>query len=85
MVVWIIILTVLTILSYVSDVGIFVFLQDLRVPGLNASIMSILILLCTLAMLGRVLWKIKTREKEALGRKITELMAELKALKEKGE
>ncbi|MGD8535043.1 MAG: hypothetical protein PVF66_04270 [Candidatus Aminicenantes bacterium] len=80
---WVIVLTVLAVLSYLSDVGVLTFLQNIRIPFLNASIMSILLLLCAAAMLIRVLLKIKQREKELLGTKITALEEELQAFKEK--
>ncbi len=83
MIVWVVILTVLAVLSYLSDIGVLTFLQNLRIPFLNASIMSILLLLCAAAMLIRVLVKMKQREKELLGTKITALEKELQAFKEK--
>ncbi len=83
MIVWVVILTVLAVLSYLSDIGVLTFLQNLRIPFLNASIMSILLLLCAAAMLIRVLMKMKQREKEMLGTKITALEKELQAFKEK--
>lgn len=83
MIVWVIVLTVLAVLSYLSDIGVLPFLQDLRVPFLNASIMSILLLLIAAAMLIRVLLKMKQREKEALGTKISALEKELQSFKEK--
>jgi membrane protein implicated in regulation of membrane protease activity len=83
MIVWAVVLTVLAVLSYLSDVGVLTFLQNLRIPFLNASIMSILLLLCAAAMLIRVLLKMKQREKELLGTKITALEKELQAFKEK--
>jgi hypothetical protein len=83
MIVWVIVLTVLAVLSYLSDIGVLTFLQNLRIPFLNASIMSILLLLCAGAMLIRVLLKMKQREKEILGTKITALEKELQAFKER--
>ena len=85
MILWVVILAVLTILSYLSDIGVLTFLKDLRIPFLNASIMSILLLVCAAAMLIRVLLKIKQKEKETLGTKITALERELQAFKEKVE
>jgi len=85
MIVWVIILTVLAVLSYLSDIGVLPFLQDLKIPFLNASIMSVLLLLCAVVMLIRVLLKIKQKEKEMLGTKITALEEELQAFKEKVE
>ena len=83
MIVWVVILTVLAVLSYLSDIGVLPFLQDLRIPFLNASIMSVFLLLCAVAMLIRVLLKMKQKEKEMLGTKITALEEELQAFKEK--
>lgn len=85
MILWVVILAVLTILSYLSDIGVLPFLKDLRIPFLNASIMSILLLVCAAAMLIRILLKIKQKEKEMLGTKITALERELQAFKEKVE
>ena len=85
MIVWVIVLAVLATLSYLSDIGVLPFLQDLRIPFLNASIMSVLLLLCAVAMLIRVLLKMKQKEKEMLGTKITALEEELQAFKEKVE
>ena len=83
MIVWVVVLAVLAVLSYLSDIGVLTFLQNLRIPFLNASIMSILLLLCAAAMLIRVLLKMKQREKELLGTKITALEKELQAFKER--
>ena len=82
---WILILAVVTILSYLSDVGILPFLENLRIPFLNASIVSILILLCMIGVLGRMLRKAKKGEKESLKERILELEKELNTVKEKQE
>ena len=82
---WILILAVVTILSYLSDVGILPFLENLRIPFLNASIVSILILLCMIGVLGRMLQKAKKGEKESLEKRILELEKELNTIKEKQE
>ncbi|MCK4496031.1 MAG: hypothetical protein KAU91_06740 [Candidatus Aminicenantes bacterium] len=82
---WILILAVVTILSYLSDVGILPFLENLRIPFLNASIVSILILLCMIGVLGRMLQKAKKGEKESLKKRILELEKELNTIKEKQE
>ena len=80
---WIFALVVLTVLSYLSDVGVLTFLQNLRVPLLNASLLSILILLCTLGILGRMLWMAGRAEKESLTRRIGELEDKIRTLQEK--
>lgn len=82
---WILILAIVTILSYLSDVGILPFLENLRIPFLNASIVSILILLCMIGVLGRMLQKAKKGEKESLKERILELEKELNTIKEKQE
>jgi heme/copper-type cytochrome/quinol oxidase subunit 2 len=83
MLIWALLLAILTILSYLSDIGVFSVLKTWRVPFINASLMSFLILLIMIAMLVRILIKLKKREREALGAKVLELEKELKALKEK--
>lgn len=73
MVWWVLILAVVATLSYLSDMGILAFMQDLRVPFLNASLTSILVLLCTVGLLGRMLMKMKKGKKESLADRIIEL------------
>jgi hypothetical protein len=82
MVWWIIVLALITFISYLSDVGVVRYIHDIRVPGLNASILSALLLLCMIGALGRLLWKVKKGEKEILAQKIIELEREVKTLKQ---
>jgi len=79
---WALILGVLAILSYLSDAGILSFFHDLRVPFLNASIISILILFCLAGLLGRMLRMAKKGEKESLRKRIHELEQEMRVLRE---
>jgi hypothetical protein len=79
---WVLALGILAVLSYLSDVGILSYLQDLRVPFFNASLMSILILFCLAGLLGRLLRMAKKGEKESLRNRINELEQEVKALRE---
>ena len=79
---WVFALGALAILSYLSDVGILSFLQDLRVPFFNASLTSILILFCLAGLLVRLLRMTKRGEKESLKNRIQELEQEVKALRE---
>lgn len=78
---WVFLLVVVTIMSYLSDVGILTFLQDFRVPFLNASLMSILVLLCLIGLLVRMMKMSKKGEKEALREKVKQLEKELSDLK----
>ena len=78
---WVLLLVVITILSYLSDVGVITFLQDWRVPFLNASALSILILLCLIGLLVRMMRMSKKGEKEALREKVRQLEKELSGLK----
>jgi hypothetical protein len=63
---WVLVLAVLTILSYLADAGVWTLLQDIRIPLLNASLLSVLLLLCTLGILVRMLVKKNKGEKEKL-------------------
>jgi len=82
---WFFALAFVTILSYLSDVGILPFMQNLKVPFFNASILSILILLCMLGVLLRLLYMAKKGEKEILRKRINELEKQLKTAQEKEE
>ncbi len=82
---WIFALVFVTILSYLSDVGILPFMQNLKVPFFNASILSILILLCMLGVLVRLLSMAKKGEKEILRKRINELEKKLKTPQEEEE
>ena len=80
---WIFALAAVTIISYLTDVGVLPFLKDIRVPLLDASIVSVLLLLCMLGILGRMLSMSRKGQKESLEKRIQELEKELSALKVK--
>ena len=80
---WILALAVVAVLSYLADVGVLPFLQQARLPVLNASTLSILILLCMLGVLLRMLRKTKRGIRESLAKKVQELENQLSALKQK--
>jgi len=63
---WVLVLSALTILSYLADAGVWTLLQDIRIPILNASLLSVLLLLCTLGILIRMLYMRNRGEKERL-------------------
>ncbi len=73
---WVLGLAVLSILSYLSDVGV-VDLQNLRVPFLNASLLSVLILLAAAGILARMLWMKKRGRREQLEKRIRDLEGKL--------
>jgi hypothetical protein len=76
---WVLGLAVLSILSYLSDVGV-MNLQGVRVPLLNASLLSVLILLAAAGILARMLYMKRKGRREALEKKIQELEGKLAAL-----
>jgi predicted RND superfamily exporter protein len=79
---WILILVVLILLSYLSQVGT-LFLLQIKFPFLTSSLINILILVCMAVVLFRILGRTRKGEKENLRKRIHELEAELKSLKEK--
>ena len=79
---WILILVVLFILSYLSQVGT-LFLLQIKFPFLTSSLLSVLILICMAVVLFRILGMRRKGEKENLKKRIHELESELKANKEK--
>jgi hypothetical protein len=70
---WVFFLAVLTILSYLADAGVWTLLQDIRVPLLDASLLSVLLLLCTLGILIRMLYMRRRGEKEKLRSRVHKL------------
>ncbi len=83
MVWWVLALAVLSILSYLSDVGV-LSLQNIRVPGLNASLLSLLILLSAAGLLSRMLYMKKKGRREVMEKKIRELEIKLASLSPEG-
>jgi hypothetical protein len=73
---WVFGLVVLSILSYLSDVGV-VDLHNLRVPFLNASLLSVLILLAAAGILARMLWMKRRGRREQLEKRIRDLEGKL--------
>jgi len=80
---WVFLLVILTVLSYLSDIGLITFMKDWRVPFLNASLLSFLMLLCMLGLLGRMMQKSKKGEKETLRERIEQLEREISGFREK--
>lgn len=78
---WILILVVLVILSYLSQVGT-LFVMQIKFPFLISTMINALILICMAIVLIRTLKMMKKGEKEKLRQRIQELEAEIKALKE---
>jgi hypothetical protein len=76
---WVLALAVLSVLSYLSDVGVMTWL-NLKVPFLNASLLSVLILLAAAGGLARMLSMKKKGQRELMAKKIQDLEAKLAAL-----
>jgi len=79
MVWWVLFLAVLSILSYLTDVGILTWLS-VRVPFLNASLLSVLILLAAAGVLVRILWMRRKGRREEMARRIDSLEKKLRIL-----
>jgi hypothetical protein len=76
---WVLGLTILSVLSYLTDVGV-LNLDAVRVPFLNASPLSVLILLAAASLLVRMLWLKRRGRREFLEKKIRDLESKLAAL-----
>ena len=72
--IWCLFLALVTILSYLADLGLITFF-DIRVPNLNASLLSVLLALIVIGMLGRILQMIRRGEKEKLQKQIEKIKA----------
>lgn len=78
---WVLWLAIVTILSYLADAGVLAVLQDIRVPYLNASVMSVLLLVTTMGLVNRVQGRKRSGEKETLIARVYQLERELAAKK----
>lgn len=74
---WVSFMVVLTVLSYLNDTGVISFLKNVRIPFLEASLLSFLILVGTAGILIRMLWMRRRGEKEGLREKIKRLEEKL--------
>ena len=78
---WVLLLLVLVILSYLSQLSI-LFTMQIENPYLVATIINVLILACIVGVVIRILKRTKKKEKETLILKVKELEDKLKAKKE---
>jgi hypothetical protein len=74
---WVGFMVILTVLSYLNDTGVISFLKNVRIPFLDASLLSLLILVGTAGILIRMLLKKRRREKEGLKERVKRLEQEL--------
>ena len=78
---WVLLLLVLVILSYLSQLGI-LFTMQIKSPYLVATIINIMILCCIVGVVVRILKRMRKKEKETLILKVKELEEKLKPKKE---
>lgn len=78
---WVLFMVVITCLSYLADLGFLAFMQEWKVPVLNASLLSVLLLLCLVGLLSRLMLMSTKGEKEALRGKVKQLEKEISDLK----
>ena len=81
MILWIFLMVTVTCLSYLSDIGLLAFLEELRIPFVDASMLSVLLLLCLIGLLYRMAKMSKKGEKEALRERVKQLEKELSDLR----
>jgi hypothetical protein len=74
-------MVILSVFSYLNDTGVMSFLQNVRIPFLHASVLSLLILLGTAGILIRMLWMRRRGEKEGLQERVKRLEKELSGIK----
>jgi spore maturation protein SpmA len=78
---WVGFMVILTVLSYLNDTGVISFLGNVRIPFLDASLLSFLILVGTAGILIRMLWMRRRGEKEGLKERVKRLEKELSGIK----
>jgi large-conductance mechanosensitive channel len=81
---WVLILLVLVILSFLSQLDV-LFTMQVKHAYLVSATINILILACIVGVVVRILKRMKGKEKEKLAQRIKELEGELRALKEKSD
>lgn len=62
---WVCFMVILSVFSYLNDTGVMSFLQNVRIPFLHASVLSLLILLGTAGILIRMLWMRRGERRKA--------------------
>ncbi|MCK4249062.1 MAG: hypothetical protein KAX15_04715 [Candidatus Omnitrophica bacterium] len=78
MIAWSFMVVFIAIVSYLVDVGVISFL-DMKAPVLEASVMSVILMLCGLGMMFRVGAMMKKGARESMRERIEELEALLAA------
>ena len=78
---WVLMLLVLIILSYLTQLVIY-FQMQIMYPYIVSAVINILILVCIVGVVIRILKRTKKKEKETLILKVEELEEKLKAKKE---
>lgn len=80
---WVLLMVVITSLSYLADLGFLAFMKEWKVPFLEASLLSVLLLLCLIGLLARMKQMAKKGEKEELREKVRQLEKELSDMKDR--
>jgi large-conductance mechanosensitive channel len=78
---WVLMLLVLVILSYLTQLAIY-FEMQIRYPYIVSAVINILILACIVGVVVRILRRMRKKEKETLVLKVKDLEEKLKAKKE---
>ncbi len=81
---WVLLIALLSVVSYLSETGLYSFFRRIRVPYLNAPLLSVLIMFAAIGLLARMLYMKRKGEKEAQKRKIRELEDKLASRKTPG-
>jgi large-conductance mechanosensitive channel len=78
---WVLMLLVLVILSYLTQLAIY-FEMQIRYPYIVSAVINVLILACIVGVVVRILRRMRKKEKETLVLKVKDLEDKLKAKKE---
>ena len=78
---WVLMLLVLVILSYLTQLAIY-FEMQIRYPYIVSAAINILILACIVGVVVRILRRMRKKEKETLILKVKDLENKLKSKKE---
>ena len=74
---WVLLIALLSVVSFLSETGLYAFFRKIRVPYLNAPLLSVLIMFAALGLLARMLYMRGKGVKEAQQKRIEQLEAQL--------
>ncbi len=74
---WVLLIALLSVVSYLSEMGLYSFFRKVRIPLIDAPLLSVLIMFAAFGLLARMLYMKGKGLKEAQQKRIQELESQL--------